>query len=471
MTLTGTPLLVTLVVVTVVMPALVLWTWPRVRGNRWAAAAQRVGIVLTAQLTALLLAGVGLNDYGDFFTSWSQAYGAFFGSTPHAALGNQGLGDLNSFGGPPQANRASATSVVRVAPSDRLPAGMTATSWSSPKQYQVRGAVATFSLDGPVSQLSNKVAIYLPPAYFQGDRSLPLVEAVTGYPSTYLAFTQKLALPTHLLAGILNHSMGQLVVVMVPAGLPYPIDTECTDAPGGPFAFTYFDRDVPAVVKRATGLVPTGMGAIGFSTGGYCAVKLAMLDPARFTAAVSMSGYFHAQPGKNSPPLFGGSVRVRHLNDLQWRLRNLPAPRTSVLIMTGTEEGGADGWKTNNRFLTSIRAPMHAERFIVPVDFGHSIRTWQQEVSPALVWISRSLQGVSAAGDIGSALFSRQGLTRHRRPHGHHRPVARGSATPAASASPSPTAGRGRTPAGSPSPTPTKSSRGSSPSPRPTKPG
>ena len=143
-----------------------------------------------------------------------------------------------------------------------------------------------------------------------------------------------------------------------------------------------------------------------------------MLDPDRFVAAASMSGYFHAQPGKYSPSMFGRSLAVRHLNDLRWRLLNLPPPRKSVLVMSGTQENGADGWANNNKFLAAVRAPMHAERFIVPVDFGHSYRTWQQEVMPAFVWISRSLGLTTAPGGIGSALYSRQGLPQrsHRRP-------------------------------------------------------
>lgn len=453
MTLTGTPLLVTLIIIAVLMPAALVLAWPRVRGNRWLVVSQRVGLVLVAQLSALLLAGVALNDYGEFFSSWSQAAGAFFASTPHTALGNQQLGDLNSYG----ASRVpipATGAVVRVRASDTLPAGLTATRWSTPAQYATRGAVATLSLYGPSSQLSNRVALYLPPAYFAGYRSLPLIEAITGYPSTYRAWVDKLTLPGQLLAGIRAHVMGQLVVVMTPVGLPYPLDSECTDAPGGPFAYTYFAKDVPQVTTRLLGLHPAATAALGYSTGGYCAVKLAMVDPGVFAAAASMSGYFYAQPGKYSPNMFAGSTQVRHVNDLVWRLQNLPVPRTSVLVMTGTEEAGADGWVNNNKFLATVRAPMRAERFIVPVDFGHSYRTWTQEVSPALIWISRRLGAVGGQGGIGSALFSRQGLQRHHHRHRHPRPAV-GSPAPTPSTSPSPTrSSASRSPSAHPLPTP-----------------
>jgi hypothetical protein len=434
MALTATPLLIVLVILTAVMPAVVVWAWSQARGNRSLRIGQRVGMVLLAQLTALLLAGVALNDYGDFFSSWTQAADAFFRSPPSTALGTQKLGDLNTYGAPQAPAVTGVRGVeVRVAATDQLPAGLTPTRWSTREQYRSRGAVATMTLDGPVSQLQNTVAVYLPPAYFAGVRSLPLVEAITGYPSTYQSLAMKLVLPTRLLAGIRSGSMGQLVVVMTPAGLPYPLDSECTDAPGGPFAFTYFDKDVPQETAQVLGLAPTAFGALGYSTGGYCATKLAMLDPTRFIAAVSMSGYFHAQPGKYSPSMFGRSQTVRHINDLRWRLAHLPPPATSVLIMTGTEEAGADGWLTNNDFLEAVRPPMHAERYIVPVDFGHSYKTWAEEMGPALVWISRSLRATTGTGSIGSALFSRQGLVLHHR-HRHPRVHPSAARTPCSTA-------------------------------------
>jgi hypothetical protein len=451
MALTGTSVLVVLIVVAAAMPPAVAWAWPRVRGSRWLMHGQHVCLVLVAQFAALLLAGVALNDYGQFFSTWSQAFDAFFGSPPKSVLGAQGLGNDDIYGAR-SAPPLPLQQVIRVAPSDRLPAGWQPTTFAKPSAYAVRGEVATVTITGPTTELANRVAVYLPPAYFAGYRSLPLVEAITGYPSTSAALADKLKLPEHLLAGIRAHTMGQLVVVMAPAGLPYPLDTECTDAPGGPFAFTYFADDLPSAIEADLGLHPTGTGAMGYSTGGYCAVKLAMLDPNRFTAAVSMSGYFHAQPGRYSPNLFGGSRKLRHINDLRWRLQHLPAPRTSVLVMTGTEESGPDGWVNNNQFLTSVQAPMHAERFIVPVDFGHSYRTWAEEMTPALVWVSRTLGAIGGRGDLGSALYSRQGLHVHH--HRDHRPTARPAP---AETRPASTATAPDSPTASPSPSRTSS--------------
>ncbi|NJP83149.1 esterase family protein, partial [Streptomyces sp. AA8] len=64
-------------------------------------------------------------------------------------------------------------------------------------------------------------------------------------------------------------------------------DTNCTDVPGGPQALTFFNEDVPLAVTdvyRASD-APGSWGAVGNSTGGYCALKLAMTNPARYGAA------------------------------------------------------------------------------------------------------------------------------------------------------------------------------------------
>src|SRR4051794_39669672 len=52
-----------------------LFLWDRVRGPRTAQAIARVGLVLCCELTALLFAGVIVNDYGSFYTSWSELVG------------------------------------------------------------------------------------------------------------------------------------------------------------------------------------------------------------------------------------------------------------------------------------------------------------------------------------------------------------------------------------------------------------
>src|SRR5436853_209491 len=85
MRLLGTPLLVLLVLVAVTAPADVVVAWSRVRGPRAVRIGTRLALVATAQLTALAVGLVALNDYGQFFTSWSE----LLGTGPSASVVNQ----------------------------------------------------------------------------------------------------------------------------------------------------------------------------------------------------------------------------------------------------------------------------------------------------------------------------------------------------------------------------------------------
>jgi enterochelin esterase-like enzyme len=182
---------------------------------------------------------------------------------------------------------------------------------------------------------------------------------------------------------------------MARPAVTYPRDTECTNVPGAEQVLTYWSQDAPDAAAALLGLRPTAYGAIGDSTGGYCATKLAMLDPSRFRAAVSLSGYFNAETDATTGDLFGGSALVREQNDLRWRLRNLPAPRTSLLLATSPNEVGADGYATQQRFLAEVKPPLVADELVLPHGLGHTFGTWILELPTALRWLSGHL---AAAG-------------------------------------------------------------------------
>src|SRR5438270_3295420 len=75
MTLTGGALLLVLAVATGVAPLGVSLAWSRVRGPDLLRATQRVALVVLAQIVAAMVVLVALNDYGQFYTSWSDLLG------------------------------------------------------------------------------------------------------------------------------------------------------------------------------------------------------------------------------------------------------------------------------------------------------------------------------------------------------------------------------------------------------------
>lgn len=398
MSLLGTPLLVALGVLTLAMPAAALVLWSRARGPRAARAGQRLGLVLMSQFAALLFGLVALNDYGQFFSSWSELLGM---GPPAKVVAN------NHFGAPDrtyalgsttnQARHRLAEHRIVVTPGGSVFArgpswyGIQATGWSPRSAWTTRGAVLTMPLTGPTTGLSEQLDVYLPPSYFAGDRTMPVVEVFTGYPGGRLELVDRLDYPSHLLTAMERHLAKPMVLVMLRPAVTYPRDTECTNVTNGPQVFNYFADDVPTVVTQAFGLNSPVFGAIGDSTGGMCAVKLATIDPHRFVAAVALSGYFHAITDFTTGNLYG-STAIRNQNDIMWRLKHLPPPRVSLLICTSLGEHGGDGYRSARALLRLIRPPTTADEMVLNRG-SHNFTTWEIEIPRALPWLSHRLVG------------------------------------------------------------------------------
>ena len=399
MSLLGTPLLVVVGLVALAMPAVTLVLWGRTRGPRWAHVAQHAGLVVAAQLTALAFALVALNDYGQFFTSWSELLGtappaqvvatSHFGANPVTpVVRSRSVLHVES-----RVRRRTATYVATRSLRPALPTlsnGVTATMWSSRSSWRSRGAVMRMEVVGPTTALAEPALVYLPPSYFAGQRTLPVAEVFSGYPGSTAALVDRLDYPDHLLADMRARTAKPMVLVMLRPSVTYPRDTECTNVPHGPQAFSYFASDVPAVIERVFGLQPTAFAAIGDSTGGMCAAKLAVVDPRRFTVAASLSGYYRAITDFTTGDLYGGSTVVRNRNDIMWRLRHLAPPPVSLLVATSLTEHGADGYTTAQRLLALVHAPMSADEIVLNHG-GHNFATWNVEIPRALSWMSARL--------------------------------------------------------------------------------
>src|SRR5437763_11283435 len=74
--LLGLPFLLLTVVLAVAAPVAALLLWSRVRGAGGVQVAQRLGLVVMCQLTAVLLASVVLNHQFAFYESWSDLFGS-----------------------------------------------------------------------------------------------------------------------------------------------------------------------------------------------------------------------------------------------------------------------------------------------------------------------------------------------------------------------------------------------------------
>jgi enterochelin esterase-like enzyme len=259
--------------------------------------------------------------------------------------------------------------------------------------------VVSLPIPGDGGRPAQDVLAYLPPAWFAGGAAastLPMVEVLTGYPGTPHTVVDKLHAPKVLLDDMNAGTAHPMVLLITRPVEPFPRDTECVDVPNGPRTFSYLAEDLPNAAASILHVHPAALGAIGYSTGGYCALKLAMMRPGTFAAGASMSGYYHAIPEANSGDLFGPNpLAGRERNDLDWRLGHLPAPATSVMIATARDERYDDGYAAAQSFLGLVHAPMSATEIVLPHG-GHNFGTWTAEFPRLLTWMDARLQAAAA---------------------------------------------------------------------------
>jgi Putative esterase len=390
--LTGLPLLIVLGGLTLAVPVLTL---------RRRAGAAPLLTILGAQLAAVALTAALANDYGDFYPQWRDLLGSV-----HVAADTPTL----TFGGHPSTTAPSTrrrdstagttiADALDAASAAALAQGLHPTNWAPRAQWPSRGAVVSLPVPGDGDRPAQDVLAYLPPQWFAGGAAaarLPMVEVLTGYPGTPHTVVDKLHAPQVLLDDITAGVAHPMVLVITRPVEPFPRDTECVDVPNGPRTFSYLATDLPAAAAGILHLHPTALGAMGYSTGGYCALKLAMTRPNVFCAGASMSGYYHAIPQANSGNLFGPDpVAGRERNDLDWRLDHLPAPDTSVMIATSRDERYEDGYTSAQSFLDLVHAPMSATEIVLPHG-GHNFPTWTAEFPRLLTWMDQRLRAAAA---------------------------------------------------------------------------
>jgi S-formylglutathione hydrolase FrmB len=370
--LTGLPLQVLLVIVVVLAIGAAIRFTPRVAGRRSAHVLARLGIVLGCQLCVVVTALDLVNASFAFYGSWGDLIGASSGGSGAGARTAQGPDAVQALAAPVTADPA--------APRYRLAAG--------------QGRIDSVVIHGVRTAISEPAYVYLPPQYFaRGGQALrfPVTVAFTGYPGNAANLITHLRLPQVVAQEVAAGRMPPTIVVMMRPSVAPPRDTECTDVPHGPQAETFFAEDVPAALAAAyrTSDNASGWSTMGDSTGGYCAVKLAMRHSDRYSAAVSLAGYYHALQDFTTGSLYGHSRAYREENDLIWRLQHRPPPPVSLLL--ATSRVGEKDYPQTREFLALARPPTRVASITLPFG-GHHFSTWQRELPPALRWLGARLK-------------------------------------------------------------------------------
>ncbi|HEU4675494.1 MAG TPA: hypothetical protein VFS29_05890 [Motilibacteraceae bacterium] len=399
MPLTSPVLLAGLVLGALALPVVAVVGWRRLPGGPVVSGAQRLVLVVACQVLAVLATAAALNDDFGFYTSWQDLRVSIDG--PGAA----------ALGGPPPAPLpVDATRAPRETPPGRdgvapwlhavAPAAVTprlATAAAAPLAPGASGyrlLRVTFSASG----LHTPAVVLLPPQYFDpafATARFPVLFAFNGYPGTTGPWLSQLHLPDSLAA--LPPPRGELpfVAVLLEQNVVPPRDTECTDVPGGPQVAAFLGQQVPARLFADLRLRAdrAGWATIGYSTGGFCAAKLALLYPHLFGEGASLAGYFTALQDGTTGDLYG-SERYRALNSPVWRVQHLPVPDVSLLVMTTRQDG--ESYVSSEQFLRVVRPPLRVSALVLPQG-GHNFGVWSDVLPDVLRWLQARAAPLRAA--------------------------------------------------------------------------
>ncbi|WP_354641884.1 alpha/beta hydrolase [Kitasatospora camelliae] len=373
MGLTSHKVLALSALISVLMVGGTVWLWPRLASRGVGPVLGRVGTIVGTQLAVMCTLGLVANNYFAFYSSWADLLGT--GAEGPVTVQNQ------LSGRPPGVQQISHEKVRGTNSVGREP-------------IQV-GKLERILIPGATTGLATEGYVYLPPQYFQPeyqDKHFPAAIAITGFPGDAKNLITKLNYPGTELQQIRDGKMKPTVLVLMRPSPAMPRDTECEDIPGGPQSDTYFAKDVPAAIRGSYRVAdgPGSFAVMGNSTGGYCALKLAMRHPDVFSAGVSLSGYYHAAEDPTTGDLFGGSQQRRDEADLDWRLANLPQPQVALLV-GGSREGDGDYYRDTQKFVEAAKGTPTKVSSITLETGGHNFNTWTRMLPASLGWLGEHL--------------------------------------------------------------------------------
>ncbi|RLV01519.1 esterase [Streptomyces griseocarneus] len=384
MGLTSRSLLFTVVFVAVLCVGLTVWLWPRLAGRGALPVLGRLGSILVTQLAIMSVVLLAVNSANSFYGTWGQLLGRYDRAPGQVTAVN----DTNASAAAVDVGKGG---LIRPSGTENtehmgLPGG--------PKE-QV-GAVQSVRLVGRRSNVVEPAFVYLPPQYFQKQyerQRFPVIVAISGYPGGIDNLSKFLQIPKTASELQAQKKMQPTVIVMLRPTIAPPRDTECVDVPGGPQAETYFTKDVPEALRSAyrVGHEASAWGALGYSSGGTCALELAMRQPSVYPAAAALSADYKIKNDLTTGNLFGGGEEGKQRereHDLIWRLKNLPAPKVSVLVTSSKK--GEKNFKETEKFLKAVKEPMNASKIILD-EGSHNFTTWRREIGPSLEWMSKQL--------------------------------------------------------------------------------
>jgi hypothetical protein len=329
-----------------------------IRGTKNQLLAKLRSLLILASLCLLVVvtAGVFLNNYGQFYTSWSELIG----------------------------RRQAAPLVVDQA-------GSTITKSDIDKAKITKGGSAIFhrTIRGPLSSITSDIYISVPPTFISALRAgqIPkndysIVEFLPGFPGHASAWINGLGIVDQLDKANAENRFKEIIGIFPQINITPKFDAECMNIPGGQQTETWITSDVINYSNLWLAQNPKPITIVGYSTGGWCATMLAFRNPDKYSAAASIAGYYKPILDRK----LSKEVKVQLSNEYDLsKILLEKKPRVSIFVVDSIND--PESSKSTTQFLKSLPNEVALKEIILKGS-GHNFSAWKQAISPLIDWLS-----------------------------------------------------------------------------------
>jgi S-formylglutathione hydrolase FrmB len=337
--------------------------WSRVPRRGWLRWPIRVLLIVLCQLMACALAGVALNDVDRFYNTWSEVLGRH-----------------------QQVLKATAPDSARVAEDLRRQLA---------RRRAGRSAIVSIQVPEAGSARTHTAMVYLPAAYFDPARAsqqFPVVEVLDGYPGSPQTWLGPMHLQRSADAEIsAGRALPFLAVMPVQNYLPQGRDGQCLDVPHGDQVESTLTSQVRRTVLGyfRVSAERSAWALMGYSTGGYCALKIALRFPQYYASAASILGNTSPYHDADTGPAFKANPGLWNANDPVWLVANRTPPDLSILL--ATSHGDPATLRDARAFERQAREPLRVQ-LTSDATGGHNFHTFRLYEAMAFDWLSGRLR-------------------------------------------------------------------------------
>jgi enterochelin esterase-like enzyme len=255
------------------------------------------------------------------------------------------------------------------------------------------GVIRWVTLPGPVSGVSRRGLVYLPPQYDQAKYArvrFPVLELFHGTPGSPLALATVVRVQQVEDSLLARHLIGPMVLVMPAINGTGHNYQDCVNGPAVRDD-TYLTSDVrtDVLARYRVSADPYEWGLAGYSSGGYCAANLALRHRGSFGAAAVIEGYFRATDGSAAAALNNSPLLEAANSPLYTAERLTPGsgPVPAFWVAAGTHD--KSDYKPATVFAAALN---HVEQVpFYKMNAGDTANAWRAALPVALTWLWQQL--------------------------------------------------------------------------------